>query len=94
MITKLKINNFKSIESFDNSIKPLTILVGKNSTGKSSIIQSILLLASRSIPKNQYPMEELIFPFAVYKENVTTDCSLPPLSDYLHRLVHPLLSIL
>lgn len=43
MIEKLKIQNFKSIQVQEFIIKPLTILTGKNSSGKSSVIQSLLL---------------------------------------------------
>ncbi|MBX0534150.1 AAA family ATPase [Campylobacter jejuni] len=42
MITNLKIENFKSISDYNFEFKPLTILAGANSSGKSSIIQSIL----------------------------------------------------
>ncbi|MDR0832916.1 MAG: DUF3696 domain-containing protein [Candidatus Symbiothrix sp.] len=44
MITKLKIKNFKSHLDTDLDIKPLTVLTGINSSGKSSILQSLLLL--------------------------------------------------
>ena len=44
MINKIEIKNFKSLK--DISIRPtnLNLLVGLNSMGKSSIIQSLLLL--------------------------------------------------
>ena len=45
MITKLKIEGFKSIEEQEFDFKGLTVLTGLNSTGKSSVIQSILLLS-------------------------------------------------
>lgn len=45
MITSLSLENFKSFQKLDKlEIKPLTILLGRNSCGKSSIIQSLLLL--------------------------------------------------
>lgn len=45
MIKSLSLENFKSFKNLDNlQIKPLTILLGRNSCGKSSIIQSLLLL--------------------------------------------------
>ena len=45
MITSLSLENFKSFKTLDNlKIRPLTILLGRNSCGKSSIIQSLLLL--------------------------------------------------
>ncbi|MGX5834043.1 AAA family ATPase [Aeromonas piscicola] len=45
MLNKLSLKNFKSFKKMtDLEIKPITIIVGKNSCGKSSIIQSLLLL--------------------------------------------------
>ena len=45
MITSLRIRNFKCLADTGRlSIKPLTFLVGPNSSGKTSIIQSLLLL--------------------------------------------------
>lgn len=42
MITQLKIKNFKCLTEENLIIKPLTILSGVNSSGKSTVIQSIL----------------------------------------------------
>lgn len=43
MIQSIHIQNFKSIENQTFNFKPLTILTGANSSGKSSVIQAILL---------------------------------------------------
>ncbi len=48
MITKIDIEGFKNIKSQEFDIKPLTILTGLNSTGKSTLIQAILLFSSLS----------------------------------------------
>ena len=46
MITKWKLFNFKSIsKETDLELAPLTILAGANSSGKSTVIQSMLLIA-------------------------------------------------
>lgn len=46
MIAKWKVSNFKSIrEKTDLNLAPLTIFAGANSSGKSTFIQSILLVA-------------------------------------------------
>ena len=46
MITKWKVSNFKSIrEDTELDLGPLTIFAGANSSGKSTFIQSILLVA-------------------------------------------------
>lgn len=50
MITKLKIENFKSIVKQEFIFKPLSILTGTNSSGKSSIIQSLLFYSSCANP--------------------------------------------
>lgn len=61
MIKEWKLNNFKSIDKEkDLEFRPLTIFTGANSSGKSTILQSILLvtqtlqspIASRSIVLN------------------------------------------
>lgn len=45
MIDTLSLKNFKAFKHLDNlKLKPITILCGTNSSGKSSILQSILLL--------------------------------------------------
>ena len=46
MITRWKIKNFKSVrDEADLTIGPLTVFTGANSSGKSTFIQSILLMA-------------------------------------------------
>jgi predicted ATPase len=53
MISKWKVANFKSIQDeTELDLGPLTILAGANSSGKSSFIQSMLLL-SQSIAANE-----------------------------------------
>ena len=45
MFDKITINNFKGIKEINNfSIAPMTIMCGPNSSGKSSIIQTLLLI--------------------------------------------------
>ncbi|GBF76352.1 hypothetical protein PA598K_04815 [Paenibacillus sp. 598K] len=43
MISQLTIKGLKSIDNTDLAIKPLTLFVGMNSSGKSTAVQSILL---------------------------------------------------
>lgn len=44
MISEIEIKNFKSLKHLSISAKPLNILMGLNGMGKSSLIQSLLLL--------------------------------------------------
>ncbi|HET8684255.1 MAG TPA: DUF3696 domain-containing protein [Micromonosporaceae bacterium] len=43
MITSLGLSNFKRFHSLDLSFAPLTVLTGLNGTGKSTVVQSLLL---------------------------------------------------
>ena len=44
MLTKIRLENFKSWRELDIELAPITLLYGTNSSGKSSILQSLLLL--------------------------------------------------
>ena len=44
LINKISLKNFKAFKDAEIEIKPITILVGPNNGGKSSFIQSILLI--------------------------------------------------
>lgn len=44
MIKRLTLSNFKAFANQDFEFKPLTLLSGLNSTGKSSVIQALILL--------------------------------------------------
>ena len=44
MIDELGLENFKCFESLNLSLKPLNVLMGLNGMGKSTVIQSLLLL--------------------------------------------------
>jgi len=45
MLKNISLENFKGFKNLDNlNVKPITILCGTNSCGKTSILQSILLL--------------------------------------------------
>lgn len=45
MITKICIQNFKAFEKLELSLRPITILVGPNNSGKSAIMSSLRILA-------------------------------------------------
>ncbi|MDA5479693.1 AAA family ATPase [Yersinia intermedia] len=60
MLTHIDITNFKSIESECLKLAPLTILTGANSSGKSSVIQALMLLIMNSAESNRFSMEGVI----------------------------------
>ena len=60
MLTHINIHGFKSLDSTSLVLSPLTILTGKNSSGKSSVLQALMLLIKHSASVNQYSMEDII----------------------------------
>jgi len=46
MITKINISGFKAIDKAELSFRPITVLTGENSAGKSAVLQSIFQLQS------------------------------------------------
>lgn len=59
MIKNLQLINFKSFQDQSISFKPLTLLSGLNSTGKSSVLQALMLLR-RSYQRDFLPNKGLI----------------------------------
>lgn len=53
MINKWILNNFKSINKEELAFRPLTIFTGANSSGKSTVLQSILLVTQTLQDVNQ-----------------------------------------
>lgn len=96
MITKWKVFNFKSIrEEAELDLAPLTIFAGANSSGKSTFIQSILLVAqtlahkvgSRSVVLNG--AHTSLGQFDDLKSNdsesdqITVKCTFSPLAEHV-----------
>ena len=52
MISGIKFNNYKAFKEGHLEIKPITILLGANSVGKSSLIQLFLFLQETAISEN------------------------------------------
>ena len=59
-LTELHIENFRLLKNVDIKIdQSLTLFVGKNNTGKTSIMQLIklVLLGNKSLSFDDYPLE-------------------------------------
>ena len=54
MINHIDIKGYKSFDEESLPIMPLTVITGKNSTGKSSLLQAILLSQVRVAAKIYY----------------------------------------
>lgn len=71
MITSLSITNFKGIEQENLELRPLTVLTGLNSTGKSTCLQSILCTLYYSRPNASILLNDMGFDFqSVRNKNV------------------------
>lgn len=60
MIKNILISDYKCLHSEDLEFKPLTIITGLNSTGKSSLIQSILLPLYLNKDPHAYLLKDLV----------------------------------
>src|SRR6266849_931516 len=58
MLTKLSVENFRSIENCDVDFAPITIFFGPTSAGKSSLFYSLLVLRNFILNPNQ-PLDGL-----------------------------------
>lgn len=54
MIKSIKVNNFKSLKDISCDFRKFNILCGTNASGKSSLIQSLLLLAQNNSSERIY----------------------------------------
>jgi predicted ATPase len=48
MLNRVKINDFRALHRVDVPLKPFTVLIGKNNTGKTSLLAALELLATVS----------------------------------------------
>lgn len=70
MITRLHIKKYKCLNDEEMILRPLTVLAGTNGSGKSSVLQAILLLSYNLNPKNREKMSGMV------REYQELDCDL------------------
>ncbi|UQZ62135.1 hypothetical protein C2H95_06555 [Bacillus subtilis] len=68
MLDKITIEGFKSIDRLELDLKSLTVLVGMNSSGKSTIIQSLLLAVQNFSFNNGSPLNGLLVSLGDFQE--------------------------
>jgi predicted ATPase len=79
MINSLKLDNFKAFEQTGEiTISPLTVIVGKNSSGKSSILHSLLLLKQTLESSNEDAVIALEGKYLKYSSLSEISNNLPP----------------
>ena len=70
-LRRISAQNFKSIESVDITLRPLTLIVGANSSGKSTLLQAFLAMAQASrasSPEPSFPLNGEYRRFGTYDE--------------------------
>lgn len=70
-IRQWRIRNLKAVEKADLDLAYLTVLVGSNSSGKSTVLQSILLAvqaAQAQTPGNVFPLNGLLAQLGEFKD--------------------------
>ena len=68
MLKHIQINGYKCLEKCELALAPLTLLVGPNSSGKSTVIQAILLVFSPLDQKNLPYLKEVVKPFSQFED--------------------------
>lgn len=68
MIESIEIKEFKCIHHELLKFAPLTVLAGPNSSGKSTVLQAILLGACVHAQKNLAQLKEVVKPFSQFTE--------------------------
>ena len=69
MLTDICINNFKCFKHAKIPFKPLTLLTGTNSSGKSSVLQAVLLAYVFNRSHNTFPyLNAILSPFMVFED--------------------------
>lgn len=81
----IDLKNFKSIAAASVNLKPLTVLVGTNSSGKSSLLQAIRVI-SQALQSDdleiEFPLNGESVKLGTFKEARTLGCTNP--SDPIH----------
>jgi len=68
MLKHIRINGYKCIEKCALALAPLMILAGPNSSGKSTVIQAMLLVFSGIDQKNTPYLKEVVKPYANFTD--------------------------
>lgn len=71
MIKKVTIENLKCIKHESLDFKPLTIITGLNSTGKSTVLQSVLIQNKRNTKNGAIYLDELDDNFSTIRNKYT-----------------------
>jgi len=68
MLTHIDVSGYKCLDQSVLPLAPLTLLAGPNASGKSTLIQAILLTCSGMEQKNQAYLKEIVKPYAQFED--------------------------
>lgn len=85
MITKIEINGYKSLVSTSIELKNLNIFAGANGAGKSSIIQTLLLL--RQSEDDQFKVQKIELSGELYEGGTSSDVIHPNCGHQIDILI-------
>lgn len=68
MLEYIKVKGYKCLDQCDLPLAPLTLLAGPNSSGKSTLIQAILLTWSGIKQTHQPYLKEIVKPYAQFED--------------------------
>ncbi len=82
MITKLHIENFKCLRDVTVELQPLTVLIGKNDTGKTSFLEALGMLGDlangRATPLLQHNGFDNVLSRGAEKRQIAWDATIAP----------------
>lgn len=64
ILSKLRIENFRGLTSLEIELDRTTVLVGENNTGKTSVLEALHIVLSRSLARRAAPFTEYDFHLA------------------------------
>jgi len=71
MITRLQVRGFKSLLDIDVEFGPLTVFVGANGSGKTSVLEAIDFLRDLAPLEHAHPRHQIAFPRVLSRQGIT-----------------------
>ena len=77
-LAEIRLKNFKSVTDATVELRPLSVVVGRNSSGKSTLLQSVLALAQairNNSDTNQFPLNGKLVRLGTFAELLSFDAT-------------------
>jgi AAA domain, putative AbiEii toxin, Type IV TA system/AAA ATPase domain len=77
MLTRLHVQGYKALRDIDTTLEPLTVIVGPNGCGKTSVLESIMMVRDLVVQRDEaralHPFEELHTKNGTSSPNIEVD---------------------